>query len=258
MEGLFTKKFRVAGHEVGPGGEVLPSTLLDYLQEVAGEHAATWKLSVSDLLPLGRTWVLSRYHLHFCRYPSWGEELLVTTWPSARNSSFAVRDFMVDDAQGRPVVRASSTWVMLDLSTKKPMHLDGIVPAEYAVPRRALETDFERLPPLVDVEQEASFPVMLRDLDINVHVNHVVYVQWALETIPLPVLLGYHLASIEVAYRAEARRGDDVLSRRGAATPTSTSTSTLSYLHTIVQRATGTELTRLRTTWQPREKPLVV
>jgi acyl-ACP thioesterase len=256
MQSVFTKRFGVAGHEVGPGGEARPSTLLDYLQEVAGEHAATWKLAVTDLLPLGRTWVLSRYHLEFHRYPRFPEEVTVTTWPSSRTSTYATRDFTVDDGDGRPLVRATSAWAMLDLATKKPMRLDDVVPAEYAIDRRALEVEFQRLPSLAEVDREVRMPVMLRDLDVNVHVNHVVYVQWALETIPVPVLMSHRLATLEVAYRAEAHHGDTIASRRG---PTIvTEGGDMSFVHAIVQAETGAELTRLRTTWAARSKPLAL
>lgn len=256
MGNSLTKNFRIAGHEVGPGGEVRPSTLLDYLQEIAGDHASTWKLSVTDLLPQGRTWVLARYHLAFHRFPGVAEDVVVETWPSNLTRMFAMRDFQVDDASGLPVLRASSSWAMLDLSNRKPMLLDKVVPADYKVDRHALVTTFPPLPKVEVVDQEVRLPVTLRDLDMNVHVNHVVYVQWALETIPLPLFLSHRLSSLEVAYRAEARHGHVILSQRSPAVMSEDGTAC--FAHAIVHAETGTELTRLRTTWTAREQPLAL
>lgn len=87
-------------------------------------------------------------------------------------------------------------------------------------------------------------PVTLRDLDVNVHVNHVVYVQWALEAIPLPLFLSHRLSVLEVAYRAEARHGDVIVSRRGPATVSENGET--SFAHAIVHTGNGTELTRLK------------
>lgn len=250
MNRSLIKTCRIGGHEVGPGGEARPSTLLDYLQEAAGEDAAARHFGVPDLLPLGRTWVLSRYHLEFHRFPGYAEELRVETWPSGIGRTFATRDFTVDDGQGRPVVRATSSWAILDLATRRPIPLSGVMPEHWADERRAIVTDFPPLPAVQQVEREARLPVMLRDLDVNVHVNHVVYVQWALETVPVATFRSHRLAVLEVAYRAEARHGDIVLARRSA--PAADDEGGLSFAHTIVNAETGAEVTRLRTTWVPR------
>lgn len=254
MDRSYTRIYRVGGHEVGPGGEARPSTLLDYLQEVAGEDAAVRRFGVPDLLPLGRTWVLSRYHLEFHRFPVYAEELAVETWPSGIGRTFATRDFTIDDAQGLPVVRATSSWAILDLATRRPIPLAGVMPEHWADERRALASDFPPLPSLEEAEHGVRLPVMLRDLDVNVHVNHVVYVQWALEAIPLPVFRSHRLAALEVAYRAEARHGDVIVSRRGPAA--AGDDGTLHFTHAITDDGSGVETTRLRTTWVVRQRPL--
>jgi medium-chain acyl-[acyl-carrier-protein] hydrolase len=91
-------------------------------------------------------------------------------------------------------------------------------------------------------------------LDLNKHVNNVVYIQWALEAVPEDVLTRRRPVELEVSYRAEAFYGDAVLSRAGAdpgaATSPAGSTSGPVFLHQIVNARTGAELTRLRTGWE--------
>jgi len=84
----------------------------------------------------------------------------------------------------------------------------------------------------------------------------VVYVQWALEAIPLPLFLSHRLSVLEVAYRAEARHGDVIVSQRGPATVSGNGDT--SFSQAIVHADHGTELTRLRTTWTPRQVPLTL
>jgi len=86
--------------------------------------------------------------------------------------------------------------------------------------------------------------VLARDLDINRHVNHTVYVQWALEALPRELLLETAPAEIEVAYRAEAFYGDEIAARAQV------EDAGRSFRHQIVNASTGAELARLRTLWR--------
>lgn len=250
MELLHTRPVRVGLHEVGPNGEARPSEILNWLQEAAEEHASSVGLGATDLFRRGRTWVLSRYHLELDRSPRHGEDLLVSTWPSSRASPFATRDFEVRDAAGKPVLRATTSWAMIDLATKRPVDFDDVVPPDFVRPVRALETAFPSLPRIGEPEDERTLPVMLRDLDVNVHVNHTVYVSWAIESLPLEVLRSHRLHTLEVGYRAEVRYGDAIVSRRG---PSAAEDGDHVFVHGIAHAATGAELTRLRTRWTPRE-----
>lgn len=114
---------------------------------------------------------------------------------------------------------------------------------------RRQETAFPSLPRLAEPEREVALPVMLRDLDVNVHVNHTVYVSWAIESLPLDVLRSHRLHTLEVGYRAEVRYGDAIVFRRG---PRADEGADHVYVHGIAHAGTGAELTRLRTRWTPR------
>ena len=99
---LFHNHYQVRSYEVDGNGRLRPVTLLNYLQDSAGSHAAALGFAVSQLRRRQVTWVISRYHVHFFRYPRRGEELEVRTWPSARQTLFALRDFEVCDLFGVP------------------------------------------------------------------------------------------------------------------------------------------------------------
>nr|GEZ33294.1 palmitoyl-acyl carrier protein thioesterase, chloroplastic [Tanacetum cinerariifolium] len=48
------------------------------------------------------------------------------------------------------------------------------------------------------------------DLDLNLHVNNVKYIGWILESVPMPILESYELASMTLEYRRECKK-DNVL-----------------------------------------------
>ncbi len=238
--------FHVHTYEVGPSGAARPTALRNYLQEAAGEHAAAWGVSVPDLLPRGRTWVLSRCRLRMERYPRYFDDLTVRTWPSARRDLFAVRDFELLAADGSALGAATTSWMVLDTTTGKPVSVEEIVPERFVLPRRALDDPFASLPKLESPERELRFRVMVRDLDLNQHVNNTVYVQWALEAATPDLQRAAQPADIEISFRAMAYDGEEIVSRAARAPATD---GTAVFLHQVANVATGLELARLRTTW---------
>jgi medium-chain acyl-[acyl-carrier-protein] hydrolase len=254
---VYRKEFSVHSYELDFAGLAKPISLLNFLQDAAGDHAARLGWSVLDLLERNMTWVLSRYHVRVERYPAWGERISVLTWPSGRRGYFAVRDFEASDADGRAVLAATTSWMILDLGRKQPLKVDDILPDNFLVDKRALADDFASLPVLSRPDRELSFRVDSGHLDLNRHVNNAVYVQWALEAVPWEIGRRCRPVDLEVAYRAEAFLEESVLSRvqavpeaAASATPGAARDPGLVFLHQIVNASTGTELTRLRTRWE--------
>jgi acyl-ACP thioesterase len=243
---LYRKEVTVLYHETDQHGFIKAVALLNHLQSTAGEHATGLGVSVHELRKSGHTWVLSRVHLAMERYPRGGETFHITTWPSARDSLFTVRDFELTDSQGQVIGTATTSWAVLNLATRRPVKLDEVLPRFPVTARRALDDPFSTLPVFETATKELRLPVLRGDLDINRHVNNTVYVGWALETVPDEIDSRCRLASIEVGYRAEALYGESIIARIGQ------SEQAGCCLHRIDSAGDGRELARLRTVWVER------
>ena len=245
-EPLFKKEFPVRYHELDCHGNVRPVTLLNYVQDAAGMHAAQLGVSVSDLRVHGLTWVLSRIHLIVDRYPRAGEVVLMHTWPATRQGLFSCREFELLDRLGRITGRATTSWAVLNVASRRPVKLEGNLPPYPLLPRRAIEDDFAPLPQLQEtLPPTLSFRVLRSDLDINQHVNNAVFVGWALETVPDEVAAG-SMVELEISFRAEALYGETIESRCSIV---ETGESTCC-LHQIINQQDNRELARLRTRWR--------
>lgn len=241
---VFETDFVVQPYETDQRGFGRPVALLNYLQSAAGEHAALLGVAVADLLKNGHTWVLSRLHLAMERYPCCGDTLRIRTWPAGRDTLFTVRDFELFDGEGALIGRATSSWAVLNVKSRRPVKLTSALPVYPLNPERALNDPFDALPLLEKSEYELRLPVLRGDLDINRHVNNTVYAGWALETIPEGVDSNCRLASIEVGFRAEALYGDTIAVRSAEAEEGC-------YIHCIENGSDERELARLRTRWSP-------
>jgi medium-chain acyl-[acyl-carrier-protein] hydrolase len=242
----YERWFKVQAYEMGPGARVKLGSLLNYFQEGASEHAEKLGASVSHMISKNLTWVLSRYHIRIFRYPLWKESLLLTTWPSVQKELVALREFEARDEGGLLLAAATSSWMLLDIKGKKPVPLGNNLPEYPKDPRRAIPDAFGPLPKPEKTDLELSFRVQRRDLDWNRHVNHVVYLEWAVDTAPQEMFENLAPAEIEVDFRGEALLGEAVLCR----TEVISSGEEALLSHQIIREKDGKELTRLRTLWK--------
>ena len=246
MEKTFQIQFQIRSYEIDSNGKIKISTLLNYLQEAASQHAARLGASVLDLFPRNLTWMLSRYHVLIFGYPSWGETITINTWPSAKESLFALREFEILDQKGERCAIATSSWMLLDFKKKQPVRPQDHLPHFQHRSERIIDDNFDPLPSPEKVDIELPFRVRMSDLDLNQHVNHVSYIEWALETVPAEILKKYQPMELEISFRGEAFYGDRILSR----TQIIKHDSPASFLHQIISEKDGKELTRLKSTWQ--------
>lgn len=241
---LYETTYTIRTFDVDANGFVRPVTLLGFLQEAASEHMMLLGGSVRALMAEGLTWVLSRVHLRIERYPRRGHEVTVRTWPSLREGRFTCREFELFDQTGTVVARATTSWAVIDFKTRRPVRVDRHPPYPL-MPRRVIDDDFGSLPVLGDSQTEERFRVRRSDLDLNRHVNHMVYVGWALDAVSEEVAETLMPVSLEIGYRAEALAGEEVTVSSSC---TEDDDGTL-VIHRIAS-ADGRELTRLRTRWR--------
>ena len=246
---IFEKEFPIRYHELDKHGLLRPVTLLNFVQDSGGLHAAQLGVSVRDLRKRGLTWVLSRVHLVVDHYLHADDVIHVRTWPSTREGLFSCREFEMRDRNGELFSRATSSWAVLNLASRRPVRLQDSVPDYPLTPCRALDDDFASLPQFPDTSddtyRELPFLVRRSDQDSNHHVNNTVYADWALEAVPDDVAAD-HLQSLEVSFRAEALYGHGILSQ----CVVKRSGSEAECLHRIVDSRDRRELARLRTRWK--------
>jgi medium-chain acyl-[acyl-carrier-protein] hydrolase len=228
------ERFRIRSYEIDGLGRARLRTITNYLQEAAVRHAVELGVARGQMAS-HLTWMLSRLRLEMARWPRWGDEVVVRTWPSGIERLFALRDFELAAGWGA----ATSAWLVVDVAKRRPVRVPEEVQALRPVdPKRVLE-GFAEIPEAESARYEASFPVRWTECDMNGHANQASYVGWAVDVLPDAFLAAHRPASLEIAFRAAARPGDVVVARADGE------------LHSLRRAADGKELARLRIRWLP-------
>jgi medium-chain acyl-[acyl-carrier-protein] hydrolase len=204
------ERFLLRFFETDESGHATLPALLDLFQEAAWNHARSYRLSVPELRRDGVMWVLYRLHVEVDRYPAWGDEIAVETWPSGIHGLRFFRDFVYRDAAGATFGRGTTAFMMLDLRTRRPTKITDARIGFPVTPERALEDTFPRLEEVANPGRSAAFRVRRDDLDMNRHVNTTSYVRWCLESVPEGLWESAEPASLQIHYREECFLGDDV------------------------------------------------
>ena len=184
------------------------STLGNQMLNAAVRHAEPLGFGHKKLNDLGVTWVFSRLLIQMERYPREFERYVIRTWIPSASRYFTNRNFVVLDADEKPIGYAASVWAMMDLTTRQPVNIEQLVP-EYA---QAVVPPEEQPPfPLartnrvrVTAEEPVyTFAPQFFDIDYNGHLNSIRTIEHFLNALPAGVLREHPVRRMEVAYSAE-------------------------------------------------------
>ena len=234
--------YHIKSYECNRDGTLRLLTLMNIFQDTADTHASNLGIGIEHCLAHGLAWVGSNYQVAIDRMPSWHEKVTVISWPAVEKKLGAVRDFVIQDAQGTPIIRASIQWVLIDFAKKRPVALRDNLPMYKVIDERSLETDFPRLPEPERTDFSAVFKVRYDDIDVNHHVNNAVYPLWASEAVPADFRLSHQPTGLEIAFKKEGLFGEEI--------EVQTQIDDMTTLHSIHARSDGRELAKLRLHWK--------
>jgi medium-chain acyl-[acyl-carrier-protein] hydrolase len=244
----FEKEYRVHVYETGPDGKLNLFSLFDYMQDIASDHAVKLGFGRDDLMKDNRFWVLSRIYAVIDKWPLWEDTLIVKTWPNGTDKLFALRNYEVRYPDGTHVASGTSSWLILDLTTKKVQRPDSILtqynpnlhpddsPIRYATKIEAATNEGMISP---------SFRVRVSDLDVNLHTNNVRYLKWVNDGYNLDFIMNNVPQSAEINYLAESRFDEEILIKTSAENGNGKC-----FNHSIFRTIDNKELCRIRIEWR--------
>ena len=202
----FEKEYRVHVYETGPDSKLNLYSLFNYMQDIASDHAVKLGFGRDDLMRDNRFWVLSRIYAIITEWPVWGDSIIVKTWPNGTDKLFALRNYEVKFPDGRHIASGTSSWLILDLTTKKVQRPDSILSQyifnlhnERSPIRYATKID----PAAENGQVSPLIRIKVSDLDVNLHTNNVRYLKLACDSYSLDFVINNEPQSAEINYLAE-------------------------------------------------------
>ncbi|MCR4436071.1 MAG: thioesterase [Clostridiales bacterium] len=188
------------------------SAAFNYFQEIAGLHADNLGIGFNRIYrEFGVAWVLMRMRVDIERYPVWEEEVTIETWPQLPRKYDFDRDYIVRDAEGKAIMRAVSTWVIVDVATRE-IKKSEVIAIDYPpiTVERAIECTLGKIKPQGQPQIAYKRVIGCSDIDMNGHINNSKYVDFIMDCFSVEDLKKYSAKSIQVNYLKESFPGDTI------------------------------------------------
>lgn len=206
--------------ECGIGDKLYASVLIGDLQEAAerGSHALGY--GTDFLKENSMCWIILRMHIEIDRLPEWHETFKIRTWSTGLEKLYYGREFEVYDSKGNCIGKATSTWILADWNTHRPVIASKrpeLPPCVAESDKKVFGTNCPKIefPDKSDVAGAADKPVIIKyadytELDRNRHVNNSRYTAWAYDAL---FKSGYDVSAVKeisINYNSEVKQGEKV------------------------------------------------
>lgn len=216
MQSVLNEEILVKSYEVDYNKRTKLSSLFNYMQEAAFNHANSLGAGYEDMKKQEFLWVLSRIKIEVIRYPEWGEKIILETWPKGNNRLFELRDFIFRDERNEKVALATSAWLVLDSNNMKPKKVKTL---PFTLPdnegKYALNEELGKIESQSIFEFQVERTAVYSDIDVNQHVNNAKYVEWIEDCFSEKEYINKHIKSLQLNYISQTKLGERVIIIRG-------------------------------------------
>ncbi|MBU4540638.1 MAG: hypothetical protein KJ774_05380 [Firmicutes bacterium] len=210
MSLVYQEEKRVACYESDSTEKMLPTTAMNYFQEASTNQGNQLGVGGDYLKANNLAWFLVKYVIQFNDYPRYQDEVTVTTRATGMDKFCATRRFTIEDASGAERVIADTQWLLINRDTEKMERIDEHPEMDAYQCFEKGEPIFKKIAKINQIDLEKSFSVRFLDIDFNKHVNHVKYLAWAIEVLPLEVVKTKQLSEAKMVYKAQCFYGDQI------------------------------------------------
>jgi medium-chain acyl-[acyl-carrier-protein] hydrolase len=182
QNGIWTENFIIQASDVDTSHYATMTSICNFLQIIAGNHAHARGLGFNDMNAFGNFWVLNRLLVEMEKMPEWRSEITVHTWVSSMKGPFSYRNFDIYKKNDVYLGSASTLWVALDTKTRRPVRIntDSFPILQEKRPKCG---EPQKLAALQSDDLESSeHKVVYSDLDVAQHVNNTKYIEWLLDS----------------------------------------------------------------------------
>lgn len=210
-------QFDVMASEVDFRDQMHWHSLFGILQESAAQNAEDHGWGASTMDRENAAWVILRMSVRMIRRPTLGEKVKVETWSRGYRRLFFFRDFLIYDSASNTIGRATSMWLAVDKSTRRPIRPQKFDDVSSVVSMDRMVLFDEPLIAEIRIDDtntnRAKHIVKYADyseIDRNLHVNNTRYIAWSMDAANHEKLLEYGILSADINYLSEIKHMDKV------------------------------------------------
>ena len=199
------QNFTIPCYNTDASWRLKPAAFMDLAQEAAGLHAVYLGFGYDDLIK-------KNVNVKFIDTPLWRDDVTLTTWHKGFNRLFFLRDFVMTDKDGRERVKATTSWLVLNLETRSMVRDPKLVEQGTVCTDNAIETPADKVRMPRDIEALAVYErvVGYSDVDMLGHANNAMYMQWAMDAVDYELASTRPVKEFTINFNHEIKAGQKV------------------------------------------------
>lgn len=213
---VFKETVKIPLKDVEKGNVISDRGLLEIFENVATHHSDSVHDGVNEIKEKGHAWVLMDWKVKVLSRPKYGGEFKVNTWSRENNIQdkkvSTYRDFEMYDENGNLCVIATSKWVIVNILTGRLANIDREIQERYEPEIKSVFDiwDIEKILPSTDSICESEYTVQRNDVDFNLHMHNIYYMNLAYNALPEEVYETRPFNNFRISYKREIKLGETV------------------------------------------------
>lgn len=197
------KREYVVSKEQCENGKITYKNLFKLMLNTSNEQSKSIDATTMDLIDKGYTWMIYKWRVDFYSLPLEDEKIIILTWASEFKRLNAFREFEVYNEKNEKIISASTVFLIVDIEKKKPIRIPDTLIERFGMIEEKNFDKIDRLKIQGEKISEKTIEIEKENIDINGHVNNIVYIDWILKSVDEKFREENELESLNLIYHKE-------------------------------------------------------
>lgn len=215
---IYQNTYTIGLEDVGLDTFATNKAVMAIMEDIGALHSASVGFGLADVEEKKQVWVVLDWKVQIIKRPKYQQKITAVTWSRKHNAVCAYRDFELFDEQGEKVAVGTSRWVLMDIENRKPLRLKEEIIGLYQgeAEKSAFPDEMKNLSYSKDFfdsqpEYSQKYKVLRRDIDTNLHMHNLSYLEAAYEILPQEIYNRGERNDIRISYKKEILYGEDII-----------------------------------------------
>ena len=206
MENSYTYKenYKIKSTDCGSNMLLKPSSLLMIVQDLATLGAEYIGAGTDKVTGKGYIWVLAKIEVEIIKTPRYLEDVKLITYPNKMIRFVYPRTILINDINDNPMIKISTMWCILNYENRNLVMPDEInlhTPGDEPI-NKISSIKFDK----VELLEERK--VRNTDLDVNMHLNNVKYLDYIIDSFDLDFINNNEIQRFNIIFHEEVKAGE--------------------------------------------------
>ena len=209
---IFTDKAKTGIKDIGKNSKIKNKSLLEILENIGSYHSDKVGYGALSIEETKLSWILLEWKLKVIKRPMYGEILTINTWGRNMEKFFTFRDYELFDENNNLCLIATSKWALVNIETGKIARMTDDVIKKYDPEEKEVfpNEKIEKIKIPESFDNELTYKVTRRDIDLNSHMHNLYYLDLAYEVLPEEEFNKRPFDNIRITYKKEIKLGDTI------------------------------------------------